>query len=71
MADVSWNDVAPFVEDAHAAHGDIERADVVDLAYAANVSDAVIDVLDAIGSRVFKTPQDVKEFFLSRSLISG
>ncbi|HEY8491815.1 MAG TPA: DUF2795 domain-containing protein [Dehalococcoidia bacterium] len=70
MADVRWEQVEPFVRRAYEAVGRVERADVVDLAYDAGVDDDVIDVLDALGSRVFATPEDVRQFMVSQNLVA-
>lgn len=70
MAEVKWEQVAPFVQRAYEAVGRVERADVVDLAYDAGVDDDVIDALDALGSRVFPTPEDVRQFMVSQNLVT-
>jgi hypothetical protein len=68
---VDWSRVEPYVQTAYEQHGRIERADVIDLAYAENADDDTIDVIDAIGSRVFNTPEDVKAFLAGQKLIEG
>lgn len=70
MPAVDWALLEPFVESAHATHGRIERADVIELAYADNADDDVIDTIDAIGSRVFNTPEDVKTFLVGQKLVN-
>jgi len=43
----------------------------VDIAYDDGASEDVIDVLDALGSRVFATAEDVREFLTTQKLIQG
>ncbi|MGI8549661.1 MAG: hypothetical protein ACR2PL_02525, partial [Dehalococcoidia bacterium] len=62
MAEISWSQLEPFVAKAYEKQGRIERADVIDEAYAANADDDIIDTIDAIGSRVFNTPDDARSF---------
>jgi hypothetical protein len=66
---VPWSKVEPYFEQAFAAQGQIERQDVIDLAFAADESDDVIDAIDAIGSRVFRTIDDAKAFLKSQSQV--
>jgi hypothetical protein len=71
VADVKWEQIAAFIEQAYQAVGRVERADVVNLAYDANADDDVIDALDALGSRVFPTPDDVRQFMVSQNLVDA
>lgn len=71
MATVSWSSIEPYVRGAYEQQGRVERADVIDLAYDAGADDDVIDVIDAIGSRVFLTPDDVRAFLAGQNLISA
>jgi hypothetical protein len=71
MAAVSWSDIEPYVQGAFAQQGRVERADVIDLAYNDNANDDVIDAIDAIGSRVFTSPDAVRTFLQNQSMISG
>ena len=71
MAAVDWALLEPYVQSAYEQHGRIERADVIDLAYDDGADDDVIDAIDAIGSRVFLTPDDVRAFLASQNLISA
>jgi hypothetical protein len=68
---VDWALVEPYVQAAFDQHGRIERADVIDLAYAENAADDVIDAIDAIGSRIFNSPEDVRAFLAGQKLIEG
>lgn len=70
MAAIAWSDIEAYVQGAFAQHGRIERADVIDLAYNDNANDDVIDTIDAIGSRVFNTPDDVRAFLQSQNLLT-
>jgi phage gp29-like protein len=68
---VPWSVIEPYVAGAYEQQGHVERADVIDLAYADNADDDVIDVIDAIGSRVFNTPEDVRAFLAGQNLIQA
>ena len=69
MAAVSWSQIEPFVQVAYEKEGRVERADVIEAAYAANADDDVIDMIDAIGSRVFNTPEDARSFLSGQGLV--
>jgi len=71
MAAIAWSDIEGYVQGAFEQQGRVERADVIDLAYNDNANDDVIDTIDAIGSRVFKTPDDVKAFLQGQNLIGS
>jgi hypothetical protein len=68
---IAWSTIEPYVQQAYEQHGRIERADVIELAYADNANDDVIDTIDAIGSRVFNSPADVHSFLEGQHLVSG
>ena len=70
MAAVDWALLEPYVQSAYEQHGRVERADVIDLAYGENADDDVIDTIDAIGSRVFNSPEDVHTFLVSQKLVN-
>ena len=70
MAAVDWSLLEPYVLAAYEDHGRIERADVIDLAYGENADDDVIDTIDAIGSRVFGAPEDVRQFLVAQKLVN-
>jgi hypothetical protein len=70
MAAVDWALLEPYVQAAYEDHGRVERADVIDLAYGDNADDDVIDTIDAIGSRVFNTPDDVRQFLVGQKLVN-
>ena len=70
MAAVDWALLEPYVRNAYEQHGRVERADVIDLAYAENADDDVIDTIDAIGSRVFNSVEDVRSFLAGQKLIN-
>lgn len=59
------------MQSAHEQHGRIERADVIEMAYDQNADDDLIDTIDALGSRVFNTPEDVRSFLVSQKLVNG
>jgi hypothetical protein len=68
---VSWSQIEPYVRAAYETHGRVERADVIDLAYEDDASDEVIDAIDAIGSRVFNTVEDVRAFLVSQHMVTA
>ncbi len=68
---VPWSKVEPYFEQAFAAQGQVERQDVIDLAFAADESDDVVDAIDAIGSRVFRTLDDAKAFLVSQNQVQA
>ncbi len=68
---VNWNQVQPYIEGVYKNSGRVERSEAVDAAYDDGASDDVVDTLDAMGSRVFTTPDDAKEFLLSQNLIEA
>lgn len=70
MAEISWSQIEPFIRQAHEKEGRVERADVIDAAYDANADDDVIDTIDAIGSRVFNTPEDAHAFLNNQKLVN-
>ena len=70
MAKVSWDTISKYIEEALNFKGQIERSDVLSLAENDDASDDVIDALDAIGSRVFKTQADVKKFLIDQGYVS-
>jgi hypothetical protein len=67
---VPWSKVEPYFQDAFAAQGQIEREDVINLAFAEGESDDVIDAIDAIGSRVFRSVDDAKAFLVGQSWVT-
>jgi hypothetical protein len=71
MAAVAWEKLAPYFGDAFAARGQVEREDAINLAFAANESDDVIDAIDAIGSRIFRSLDDVKGFLVGQGVATG
>jgi hypothetical protein len=71
MAAIDWALLEPYVQAAYEQHGRVERADVVDMAYAEDADDDVVDTLDAIGSRVFNTPADVRDFLVNQKLVNA
>ena len=68
---IAWSQIEQYVTGAYEQQGRVERADVIDLAYDDNADDDVIDVIDAIGSRVFNTPDDVRAFLTSQNLVTA
>ena len=69
MAAVKWDSVSGYIDEAFNFKGQIERADVISLAEMDNASDDVIDALDAIGSRVFKSISDARDFLIAQKYV--
>jgi hypothetical protein len=67
---VPWSKVEPYFQQAFEVQGQVERQDVIDLAFAEDESDEVIDAIDYIGSRVFKTVEDAKAFLVSQNQVT-
>ncbi len=70
MAAVQWSKIEPYFVSAFEAQGQVERQDVIDLAFADEASDDEIDAIDAMGSRVFRTIDDAKTFLKGQNLIA-
>jgi len=66
---VKWSKVAPYIENGFAAQGRVERSSIVDAAYDDAADDDVVDTLDALGSRVFNSVDDAKQFLASQGLV--
>ena len=62
---VKWDKVAPYIEAGLANEGRIERSGIVDKAYDDAADDDVVDAIDALGSRIFMTVDEAKQFLLS------
>ena len=70
MAVVPWSKLEIYFVTAFEAHGQVERQDVIDIAFSEDESDDVIDAIDYIGSRVFRTVDAAKEFLKTNNQIS-
>lgn len=66
---VKWSKVVPYIENGFAAQGRVERASIVDAAYDDSADDDVVDTLDGLGSRVFNSVNDAKQFLVSQGLV--
>ena len=66
---VKWSRIAPYIEHGYASEGRVERSKIVDAAYDDAADDDVVDTLDALGSRVFNSVDDAKQFLASQGLI--
>ena len=71
MAAIAWSTIQDYVQRAFDQHGRVERADVIELAYEDNADDDTIDTIDALGSRVFNSVDDVRTFLTNQNLVSG
>jgi hypothetical protein len=66
---VKWNKVAPYIEGGYANEGRVERSSIVDAAYDAGADDDVVDTIDGMGSRVFNSVEEAKQFLVSQGLV--
>ncbi len=66
---VKWSKVATYIENGFAAQGRVERSSIVDAAYDDAADDDVVDTLDALGSRVFNSVEEAKQFLASQGLV--
>jgi hypothetical protein len=66
---VKWARVAPYLEAGFASEGRVERSGIVDRMYDEGADDDVVDTVDAIGSRVFNSVDEAKQFLASQGLI--
>lgn len=66
---VKWSRVAPYIENGYASEGRVERSGIVNRMYDEGADDDAVDTVDALGSRVFNSVEDAKQFLLSQGLI--
>lgn len=66
---IKWSRIAPYIENSYASQGRVERGNVVDAAYDDAADDDVVDTLDALGSRVFSSVEEAKQFLASQGLV--
>jgi hypothetical protein len=66
---VKWSKVAPYIENGFAAQGRVERSSIVDAAYDDAADDDIVDALDALGSRVFNSVDEAKQFLASQGIV--
>ena len=70
MAPVKWDTISGYISDVFSINGRIERASIVALAEVDDANDDIIDALDAVGSRVFKSPSDVRDFLVAQGYVA-
>lgn len=68
---VTWTKIAPYLEDCYTQQARVERTSMVDKAYDDGADDDVVDTLDALGSRVFNSVDEAKQFLVAQGLIEG
>lgn len=66
---VKWERVAPHIEAGLASRGNVERSSIVDKLFDDGEDDDVIDAIDGIGSRVFNSVEETRQFLLSQGLV--
>ena len=70
MAKANWSDVEALVKDWFAQGLTPDRGDLVDLAYAQNASDDVIDALDTLGARPVESLEHLKELLTKNDALA-
>lgn len=68
---VKWNRVAPYLEAGFASEGRVERSGIVDRMYDEGADDDLVDTVDAIGSRVFNSVDEARQFLVSQGLVEA
>ena len=66
---VKWSKLAPYIENGYASQGRVERSSIVDAAYDDSADDDVVDALDALGSRVFNSVDEARQFLSSQGVV--
>ena len=66
---VKWSKVAPYIEEGFASNARVERTSIVDKAFDDGADDDIVDTIDAIGSRIFNSVEEAKQFLLSQGLV--
>ena len=69
MAAVKWDCVSAYIDEALNTGGMVQDNDVIAMAFADDASDDVVDALDAIGSRLFSSASDVREFLVAQGYV--
>jgi len=69
MAAVKWDEVSGYIEEAIRTKRMVQYNDIIEMAFADGASDDVVDALDAIGSRVFGSASDVREFLVAQGYV--
>ena len=66
---VKWSKVAPYIENGFASNARVERTSIVDQAYDDGADDDVVDAIDALGSRIFNSVDEAKQFLASQGVV--
>ena len=66
---VKWSKIAPYLEDCYQSQFRVERTAMMDRAYDDGADDDLVDTLDAIGSRIFNSVDEAKQYLASQGLI--
>ncbi|MEO6398395.1 MAG: hypothetical protein ABIP13_07990 [Tepidiformaceae bacterium] len=70
MAKANWSDVEALVKAWFEQGLTPDRGDLVDLAYAQNASDDVIDALDTLGARPVESLENLKELLTNNNALA-
>ena len=70
MAKANWTDVEVLVKDWFEQGLKPDRGDLVDLAYAQNASDDVIDALDTLGPRPVESLEALQELLSQNGVLA-
>ena len=68
---VKWSKIAPYIEGGFVEQGRVERAGIVDKAFDEGAEDDVVDALDVLGSRVFNSVDDAKDFLVAQGAVEA
>lgn len=69
MSKVEWSAIEALVSHAFEGGAMPERQDLVDLAFAADASDEIVDALDSLPSRPVPSLEALKEHLANKALI--
>ena len=70
MAKANWTDVEVLVKDWFEQGLKPDRGDLVDLAYAQNANDDVIDALDTLGPRPVESLEALQELLSQNGVLA-
>ncbi len=71
VAAIKWDAISDYIEEALGTKGLVQHEDLMAMALANNASDEVVDALDAIGSRVFRSASEVRNFLVSQGYVAN
>jgi len=69
VAQAKWEDVSKYIQAVFEMNGRVDRRAAYDMALNDGADDDVTDAIDAIGSRIINTPDEVKAFLISEGWV--